>query len=109
MYTVVTAKLIVWTRWWTWVSFFFYSVMSVFVYIAYVWLSNYWDQSLVRYSVVQIHQSGLFYLTILLVGGSCFLCDLLIETIRVSYFKNASDYVREMILVIRKFGIRGKI
>lgn len=42
LYTVVTGKLVIWTRWWTRVSFFFYSVMSVFVYIAYMWFSNYW-------------------------------------------------------------------
>lgn len=42
LYTVVTGKLIVWTRWWTWVSFFFYSFMSICVYISYMWISNYW-------------------------------------------------------------------
>lgn len=45
LYTVVTARLVVWTRWWTWVSFFFYSVMSVLVYISYLWLSNFWEES----------------------------------------------------------------
>lgn len=109
LYTVVTGKLIIWTRWWTWVSFFFYSVMSIFVYIGYVWLSNWWDQSKVRYSVVQVHLSPLFYLTVFLVGMSCFLCDLLIETIRFDHFKNASDFVREMMLVVRKIGVRAKL
>jgi hypothetical protein len=52
LYMVVTANLVVWTRWWTWVNFFFYSVMSILVYISYVWISNYWDYSLVRYSVI---------------------------------------------------------
>jgi hypothetical protein len=45
LYTVVTMKLVVWTRWWTWVNFFFYSVMSICVYISYVWFSDWWDQS----------------------------------------------------------------
>ena len=52
LYTVVTGKLIIWTRWWTKVSFFFYSVMSICVYIAYMWLSNYVSFSMVRYTVV---------------------------------------------------------
>jgi len=39
LYTVVTAKLVTQTKWWTKVSFFFYSIMSVFVYIGYVWIS----------------------------------------------------------------------
>jgi hypothetical protein len=43
------------------------------------------------------------------VGGICFLADLLIESVRFNYFKNASDFVREMMLVIRNIGIRGQI
>ena len=43
MFTVVTLNLVVWTRYWTWVSFFFYSILSIFVYIGYVWLSNIMD------------------------------------------------------------------
>ena len=104
MYTVVTGKLVLWTRWWTKANFFFYSVMSVLVYIAYMWLSNYWSESKVRYSVVQVNQSPIFYLTLFLVGTSCFLTDLLIEQIRFDYFKNASDYVREMMRVVRNQG-----
>jgi hypothetical protein len=42
LYTVVTGKLVIWTRWWTKVSFFFYSIMSICVYILYMWFSNYW-------------------------------------------------------------------
>lgn len=45
LYTVVTVKLIVWTRWWTDVSFVFYSIFSILVYIGYVWFSNFWDGS----------------------------------------------------------------
>ena len=52
LYTVVTLKLVVWTRWWTKISFFFYSVMSVFVYIGYLWFSNYWKGAEVYRSVI---------------------------------------------------------
>jgi len=38
MYGVVTSRLVLWTRWWTWVSFFFYSVMSLCVYILFMWV-----------------------------------------------------------------------
>jgi hypothetical protein len=53
LYSAVTTKIIIWTRWWTKVSYFFYSAMSVLVYILYVWFSNYWNQSNVQYSVYE--------------------------------------------------------
>jgi hypothetical protein len=46
LYCVVTGNLIMWTRWWTWVSFFFYSIMSICVYIAYMWFSHFMPFSL---------------------------------------------------------------
>ena len=94
LYSVVTTKLIVWTRWWTWVSVFFYSVMSILVYIAYVWFSNWWSGSQVVDSILVPHMSPIFYLTILIVGGSCFLCDYAYEYYRYTYHMNGSDYVR---------------
>lgn len=39
-----------------------------------------------------------------MVGTSVFLSDLLIEYIRFTYFKNASDFIREKILVSRDKG-----
>lgn len=107
LYTVVTGKLVVWTRWWTWVNFFFYSVMSIFVYIAYVWFSNFWDGSRVQFTVIQVHLSPIFFLTIFLVGMSCFLGDLLIEFFRFEHYKTASDFVRGMISHIKSLGMKG--
>lgn len=97
LYAVVTGKIIIWTRWWTKVSFFFYSVMSIMVYIGYMWLSNYMPFSLVRHSVLTMHFSPLFWLTVLLCGGFSFCGDCLIEYIRITYYKSASDYVREFV------------
>ena len=97
LYSVVTTKLVVWTRWWTWVSFFFYSVMSIFVYIVYVWFSNWWSGSQVKDSIVIPHMSPVFYLTILLVGGSCFLFDFGFEYYRYTMHMNGSDYVRGLL------------
>jgi hypothetical protein len=78
-------------------SFFFYSVMSVCVYIAYVWLSNYMSFSLVRYSVVELNESPLFWLCIFLIGGACFCFDLAFELLRFTYEKTGSDFIREFI------------
>ena len=97
LYSVVTTKIIITTRWWTNVSFFFYSVMSILVYIIYVWMSNYWSQSKVIHSVIETHMSPLFWLSILLVGGFVMLSDLVLEYVRMARYKNASDYVREFV------------
>ena len=94
LYSVVTTKIIINTRWWTNVSYFFYSVMSILVYVAYVWLSNYWNQSKVIHSVIETHMSPLFWLCILLIGGSVMLSDLVLEYVRMQSFRNASDYLR---------------
>ena len=95
LYAIVTGKLIMWTRWWTKVSFFFYSVMSICVYILYMWFSNYWDASHVRHTVTALHESPLFWLTLILVGGTTFVGDVGLEYARITFYKDGSDYVRE--------------
>ena len=94
LYTVVTAKLVTQTKWWTTVSFFFYSVMSVCVYIAYVWFSDWWSVSKLQGTVAITHSSPLFWLTIILIGGSTYVGDVFIEWYRFTYHKNGSDYAR---------------
>lgn len=94
LYTVVTAKLITQTKWWTTVSFFFYSIMSICVYIAYVWFSDWWSESNLKRSVLITHDSPLFWLSILLIGGTTFVGDVLIEYLRFEREKNGSDYAR---------------
>ena len=41
MFAVVTSRIFVWTRWFTVLSFIFYIIFSIFVYVAYFWVSNY--------------------------------------------------------------------
>jgi len=42
-----------------------------------------------------LHQSGLFWLTIVLIVGTSFCFDCLIEYISIEYFATGSDYVRK--------------
>ena len=106
LYAVVTSRICVWTRWWTIVSAIFYSFLSVLVYILYVIFSNYWEHSLVRYSIGPLVASPLFWLTILLIGGCSFSVDILVEYLRLQYAPNASDYLRK--LIKEKEGIEPK-
>lgn len=95
LYAGVTSHLVVWTRWWTWVSCIFYTVFSLFVYIGYVWFSDWWSFSMVTGTVIILHTSPVFFLTIFLITGALFLSDLAIEQLRIMFFKNGSDYVLE--------------
>lgn len=79
-------------------NFFFYTIMSLCVYISYVWLSEIWDASLIKGSVGTTHQSPLFWLTIILVGGTTFSFDVMIEYLRFEYNKNGSDYAKTFIM-----------
>lgn len=97
LYSAVTTKIILWTRWWTWVSFVFYSWLAIFVYIAYVWFSEIWSESRVQWSVTVTHGSALFYLSVLLCGGVIFLIDLALLTFQFEYRKDASDFVRQLL------------
>lgn len=38
LFGVVTTRLCMWTRWYTWANFFFYSFMSICVYILFMWV-----------------------------------------------------------------------
>ena len=97
LYTVVTAKLVTQTKWWTSVGFFFYSIMSGCVYIAYVWFSDWWIGSSVRLSVGITHDAPHFWLCIILIGGFTFVGDVLIEYYRFEHYTNGSDVVRRVL------------
>ena len=97
LFTVVTVKISLYTRWWTQYNFIFYSVFSIFVYIGYLWLCQIWPDSPVFNVVRPTHDSPLYWLTILLVGSITFLSDYLIEYFRFNYYGNGSDYVRKLL------------
>ena len=85
------------TKWWTNIGFFFYSVMSVCVYIAYVWFSEVWSGSSMLYAVAFTHNSPHFWLCIILIGGFTFVGDVFIEWYRFEYHPNGSDKVRQIL------------
>lgn len=108
MFGVVTMRLILLTRWWTWVSFFFYGCLSIGVYIACMWLQEIGipDETLIYHSAKSLHQSGIFWLTVLLIVGTSFMADCLVEFINLEFFTSGSDYVRKFVYM-RKDGDKG--
>jgi hypothetical protein len=98
LFTCVTCRIFVWTRWWTKVSAFFYIIMSVWVYIGYLWISEYITTiSKVTGSVQIMHESYLFWLSVVLIVGTTFSVDLCVEYIRMEFYPNTSDFLRKFI------------
>lgn len=98
LYAIVTVRICVWTRWWTCVSFIFYSFLSIFVYIIYIWGAEWLGITLENFTDLRtVHSSPVFWLSILFCTGLTLVLDAGIEFLRIHHFKNASDYMREFI------------
>lgn len=97
---VVNVRINIWTRWWTWINVIFY-VLTIMVYIAYIWIAegiNFTADTFVRVT----NGSGAFWLTVLFVTGLIIVSDAGIEYLRITYFKNGSDYIRELVALKRE-------
>ena len=98
VYTAVTVRICVWTRWWTWVNFVFYSFLSICVYIAYIWFAEAVGITLENFTDLHtVHGAPIFWLSVLLIIGVTLVLDAGVEFIRFKHFKNASDWIREFI------------
>ena len=101
LFTVVTIRIFNWTRWWTCFNFVFYTIFSIFVYIAYVWAAESMELTKEIFFVAQTNKSPLFWLTLFFLGGTFYCIDVAINTIKYTDFKDASDKVRDMIMTKR--------
>lgn len=97
MYAVVTIKLWLWTRYFSFMNFLFYTVFSILVYIVYVWFSNYWEMSQVRYTIIETHKAPLFYLCILLIGGTVYEIESALNFFTYVFKPNGSDIARSLV------------
>lgn len=95
MFGIVTARIVMWTRWWTGVNFFFYSVMSVGAYVLYMWIAEYMGISAeISEALVPLHGASIFWLTLFLLVGTVFVAEVGMEHYRMTYHMNGSDWVR---------------
>ena len=101
VFTAVTIRIFLWTRWWTCVNFVFYTIFSICVYISYIWIAESMELSADFAFVAQTHKSPLFWLTLFLVGGTIFCIDWAVSYIKYTDYKDASDKVREFVVVKR--------
>jgi len=95
MFGVVTVRIVMWTRWWTTVSFVFYSIFSMCAYILYIWVATYFGLSEeISHALIPLHRAPIYWLTILLVVGTTFVAEVGMEYYRLTYFTSGSDWIR---------------
>lgn len=67
------------------------------VYIAYMWVTNYMSFSKTYASIVPLHESYLYYLTILICVGLCIAVDYFISALQFNLFPSPSDFLRTIV------------
>ncbi|CDW77273.1 phospholipid-translocating p-type flippase family [Stylonychia lemnae] len=94
---IVTFRLMTTSRYFTWINLVSIYILSLGVYVAYMWGSNYTGFSNTYLSMVTIFQSPHYYLTVFLCVGFCYLTDLFIEAWKFEITTNPTDFLRKII------------
>jgi len=94
---IVTFRLMITSRYFTWLNLFCIFFLSLGIYFAYVWGSNFTTFSETYNSIPMIFSSPHYYLTVLVCVAFCYLFDLIIQAWRFEINTNPSDYLRKLI------------
>lgn len=68
--------------------------LSVLIYYAFVWAASYVPISNTYATVVELHKSPLFYLTVFLIVGFCYVVDLFMVSFKFNFLTNPTDFLR---------------
>lgn len=90
-------KLIVFTRFFTWFHLIGISFLSLGLYYAYMWVSNFLGFSYTYATIPELHETCLYYLTVFLCVGTTFIVDLFIASFKFTIFPSPSEYLRALI------------
>lgn len=90
VYFIVTLKLMNFIRFYTYIHLIALLVLSFLVYYGYMWISNYVEYSHTYATIVTVHKSPLFYLTVLLCIGMTFVVDMFINAYEFNVNTNPS-------------------
>jgi len=63
-----------------------------------MWFADTLEDTYIQGAVNPLHSSFLFYLPVLLVGGLCYVVDLLIESAFFVIYPNPSDFLRKLVM-----------
>jgi hypothetical protein len=94
---IVTFRLMLTSRYFTWLNLCCIFFLSLGIYFIYVWGSNYTGFSATYQSIPTIFQSSHYYLSVIVCVGFCFLIDLLVQAWRFEISTNPTDYLRKLI------------
>jgi hypothetical protein len=94
---IVTLRLMLTSRYFTWLNLFCIFIMSLGVYFVYVWASNYTGFSATYQSIPMIFQSPHYYLTVFVCVMFCYLVDLLVEAWRFEIKTTPTNFLRRLI------------
>lgn len=94
---IVTIRLMMTSRYFTWLNLFCIFFLSLGIYFLYVWASNYTGFSATYLSIPMIFSSPHYYLTVFLCVMFCFLLDLMIMGWRFEINSGPQDYLRKLI------------
>ena len=98
---IVTLRLMITARYFTWLNLFCIFVMSWGIYFMYVWISNYVGFSGTYQSIPMIFSSPNYYLSVFVCVMFCYLIDLMVQAWRFEINTNAGDYLRRLIAYSR--------
>ena len=94
---IVTARIMVTSRYLTWINLVCIIFLSLGVYFCYIWATNYTGFSDTYASMVVIFTSSHYYLTVTLCVGLCYFVDLFMEAWKFEIRTNPTDFLRKII------------
>jgi Phospholipid-translocating P-type ATPase C-terminal len=97
---IVTFRLMITSRYFTWLNLFCIFFLSLGIYFLYVWASNYTGFSATYLSIPMIFSSPHYYLTVFLCVMLCYLLDLFVQGWRFEISGGPGEYLRKL----TKFG-----
>ena len=86
----------VYTRYWTWLSWFALIVLSVGLYTVYVWVANLFDVFQVYQTIQVVFRTPQFYLATALNFGCVLLAEAMYVYVKKEYFTQTSDFLRDL-------------
>ena len=87
----------VWERFYSWLNLFTIFALSVFIYYAFIWICDQMTFSHTYVTVLEMHLSPHYYLTVLLCTGLCFIVDYFKTSFIFNFFCSPTDYLRSLV------------
>ncbi len=94
---IVTLKLMINSKYMTWINLVSIFFLSLGIYFIYVWASNYTGFSLTYMSIPTIWSSAHFYLTVIVCVTFCYIIDMFITSFQFEITAGPGDFLRKLI------------